>query len=273
MLKRDENTQILHSDLLGAKVKLVRATIRQGLYTGHTAGLCSDKVQCNLVIIKRGYAEAFQAFCQSNPIPCPIVGISAVGDPKLTMLGKSIDIRTDVPRYRVYKYGKLIEERTSIAELWQNDFVSIAIGCSFSFESALMKSGIPMRHIDENVTVPMYKTNIATQPAGPFNGPTVVSMRPIKSTDLELVKDVCKSYPFAHGGPLHVGTPSKIGIADVANPDWGDAVPIRDGEVPAFWACGVTSQVAITNACPEICITHAPGAMLITDQNEISIKK
>lgn len=260
-----------HSDLSGAEAEVVKGAIRRNDYSGHTAGLCAGLLQCNLVILPAAFAEDFRAFCRNNPIPCPLLGVSEPGRPQIAALGEGMDLRTDLPLYRVYERGRCTEEQRDIRDLWRPDFVAFAIGCSFTFEDALMAAGIEMRHVEENVTVPMFRTGIPTTPSGAFHGPTVVSMRPIKREEVERVREISAAYPHAHGAPLHVGDPAEIGIGDLSRPDWGHAVSIRADEVPVYWGCGVTTQVAIANACPEICITHAPGAMLITGISDCAV--
>ncbi len=259
-----------HSFLANAEPELVRSSIRQNQYSGHTAGLCDGLLQCNLVILPKDSAAEFQHFCEENTVFCPLLGKSTVGEPRIKALGPSIDLRTDLPLYNIYKNGKLVGTQSDVEDLWRHEFVAFAIGCSFTFERALLSEGISMRHIEQNLTVPMYKTNIQTKQLGAFGGPAVVSMRPIKVPDIQKVKDICEHYPHAHGVPIHVGYPADIGINNIDKPEWGSAVSIADNELPVFWGCGVTSQVAITNAAPDICITHAPGAMLITDIDELS---
>jgi len=259
-----------HTKLANASPSEVMLAIRLGNYAGHTAGLCEGLLQCNLVILPHASADDFYQFCQQNRVFCPLLAKSSVGAFNIESLGKDIDLRTDLPRYNVYEKGLLIESISDINSLWQDDFVAFAIGCSFTFERALLSAGIGMRHIEQNVTVPMYKTNIETNAFGDFGGPAVVSMRPIKTSEIEKTNSVCEHYTHAHGVPIHVGDPSEIGISDINKPDWGDAVTIEENEITAFWGCGVTSQVAVTNAAPPICITHAPGAMLITEIDELS---
>jgi uncharacterized protein YcsI (UPF0317 family) len=246
-------------------VRQARAAIRSGAFTSHTSGLARDHVQGNVVILPQALAGDFLRYCQLNPKPCPVLAVSEPGDPMLPRLGADIDIRTDVPRYRVWRRGELIDEPTDLCGLWRDDLVTFVIGCSFSFEQALLDAGLSMRHIDQNRNVAMYRTNIATQPAGPFHGPLVVSMRPLKAKAAIRAIQVTSRFPDVHGAPVHLGDPSLIGIADLAHPDYGDAVDVMPDELPVFWACGVTPQAAIKQACPEFCITHAPGAMLITD--------
>lgn len=248
-----------------APVEEVRARIRSGAYRGHTAGLGLGKLQCNLAILPAALADDFYEFCTANPKPCPLVGVSRPGDPALPALGPDIDIRTDVPGYNVYRHGDLDGRRTHLTGLWRDDFVAFALGCSFTFERALLDAGIPLRHIATNRTVAMYRTDMETTSAGRFGGGMVVSMRPVRETDIAAVKEISGRYPHAHGAPVHVGDPSAIGIGDLETPDWGDPVGIEPGEVPVFWACGVTPQNALARARPEICVTHTPGSMLITD--------
>jgi uncharacterized protein YcsI (UPF0317 family) len=242
-----------------------RAEIRAGRHATHTSGLADDHVQGNLVILPQALANDFLRFCQRNPKPCPVLAVSEPGDPMLPTLGHDIDIRSDVPRYRVWRRGELVDEVTDIGTLWRDDLVSFVIGCSFSFEQALLDAGVPLRHVAQNRNVAMYRTSIATVPAGPFHGPMVVSMRPLKAADAIRAVQVTSRFPSVHGAPVHLGDPALIGIADITRPDYGDAVDVMPDELPVFWACGVTPQAAITQARPEFCITHAPGAMLITD--------
>lgn len=259
-----------YTSLAAASTDVVRSTIRQNKYAGHTAGLCDGLLQCNLVILPEKYAADFEDFCTANPIPCPLVGKSKVGEFFIENLGREIDLRTDLPLYNIHQNGKFIRSERDIAAIWRDDLVAFAIGCSFTFERALIAAGISMRHIEEDVTVPMFKTSVETQGVGPFAGPTVMSMRPIKTSDLDTVHDICRSYPHAHGVPLHVGNPSAIGISNLATPEWGAEVTINEDELPVFWGCGVTTQAALELAQPELCITHAPGAMLITKIDEKS---
>jgi uncharacterized protein YcsI (UPF0317 family) len=248
-----------------ASVAEARAAIRRGAWTAHTSGLARDHVQGNVVILPKALADDFLRYCQRNPKPCPVLAVSEPGDPRLPTLGADIDIRSDVPRYRVWRRGELVEEPTDIAALWRDDLVTFVIGCSFSFEQALLDAGLSLRHIDENRNVAMFRTNIATVPAGPFHGPMVVSMRPLRASETIRAIQVTSRFPDVHGAPVHVGDPALIGIADLSHPDYGDAVEVLPDELPVFWACGVTPQAAIAEAKPDFCITHAPGAMLITD--------
>ncbi len=243
----------------------VRAQIRSCAYQGHTAGLGGNTLQANLAILPKAYALDFMRFCQRNPKPCPVVGVSDTGNPMLTTLGNDIDVRSDIPAYYVYRHGVLAETVHDLHDIWQDDFVSFALGCSFTFEHALQQAGIAVWHIENNTTVPMYKTNIQTVPSGPFEGPMVVSMRAIPDERIDEVAEISSQFQMAHGRPVHWGNPAKIGIADIAAPDWGDPAPVPKGTSPMFWACGVTPQAAIMHAKPPISITHKPGHMLITD--------
>ncbi|MGO3929670.1 putative hydro-lyase [Rhodopseudomonas pseudopalustris] len=230
-----------------------------------TAGVAPGFVQGNLAILPEKFAAAFHRFCQLNPKPCPIIGMSDVGNPQIPALGLDLDIRTDLPRYRVWRDGELIEEPTDVMAHWRDDLVAFVIGCSFSFEEALLADDIPIRHIERKVRVPMYRTNIACAPAGPFAGPMVVSMWPLKPADAIRAVQITSRFPSVHGAPVHIGLPQSIGIADIANPDYGDPVPIAPDELPVFWACGVTPQAVIAAAKVPFAITHAPGLMLVTD--------
>ena len=230
-----------------------------------TSGIANGYVQGNLAILPEKQAADFHRFCQLNPKPCPIIGISDVGNPKIPSLGIDLDIRTDLPRYRVWRNGEVIDEPTDIMAHWRNDLVAFVIGCSFSFEEALMAEGLPIRHIEREVRVPMYRTNIQCHSAGPFAGPMVVSMRPFKPKDAIRAVQITTRFPSVHGAPVHLGHPHSIGIADIARPDYGDPVPVADDEIPVFWACGVTPQAVIAAAKLPFAITHAPGLMLVTD--------
>jgi uncharacterized protein YcsI (UPF0317 family) len=243
----------------------VRQAIRQGRWTSHTSGVAQDRVQGNVVILPQQEANDFLRFCQRNPKPCPLLAVSEPGEAMLPTLGRDIDIRTDVPMYRVWRDGELVEERADIQALWRDDLVTFVIGCSFSFEQALMEAGLRLRHVDQGKNVAMYRSNMQTLAAGPFHGPMVVSMRPLKAADAIRAVQVTSRFPQVHGAPVHLGDPSLIGIADLSQPDYGDAVEVLPDELPVFWACGVTPQAAIRQARPPLCITHAPGAMLITD--------
>jgi uncharacterized protein YcsI (UPF0317 family) len=243
-----------------------RLLIRSGVHHGPTSGLAPGYVQGNLAILPQALAADFRSFCELNPKPCPLIGTSAPGDWRVPELGDDIDIRRDLPRYRVWRNGELVAEPETLDEYWRNDLVTFVIGCSFSFEEALIADGIEMRHIERGSNVPMYRTNIATQAAGPFHGPMVVSMRPMKPADAIRAVQITTRFPAVHGAPVHIGKPKMIGISDIMKPDYGDAVPVNDDELPVFWACGVTPQSVIATMKPEFCITHYPGTMLVTDR-------
>lgn len=261
-------SDVSHSVLISASAKEVRGAIRAGDYAGHTAGLAAGKLQCNLAILPERYALDFLRFCQRNPKPCPVVGVSDSGNPLLPTLGHNIDIRTDVPKYRVFRNGTLSEEVTDISDAWTDDMVTVALGCSFTFENALLRNGVPVRHLETGKNVPMYRSNIDLVPAGRFSGKMVVTMRPIPAGLVDQAREISRRYPQAHGAPIAVGDPADIGISDLSSPDWGDAVDIRDGEIPVYWACGVTPQNVLLDAELPLCITHAPGHMLIADVAE-----
>ncbi|MCZ8374748.1 MAG: putative hydro-lyase [Beijerinckiaceae bacterium] len=242
-----------------------RRAIRAGAYVGPTSGLAPGMVQGNLCILPKDLAADFLRFAQLNPKPCPIIGMSEPGSPLVPMLGGDIDLRTDLPRYRVWRDGELVDEPTDLIAHWRDDLVAFVIGCSFSFEEALIEDGIPLRHVSCGSNVAMYRTSIACMPAGPFAGPMVVSMRPLKPADAIRAVQITSRFPAVHGAPVHIGKPELIGIADLARPDYGDPVEIHDDELPVFWACGVTPQAVIAAARPDFAITHYPGSMLITD--------
>ena len=242
-----------------------RRMIRRGEYTGQTAGIVSEYVQGNLCILPRELATDFAAFCQRNPKPCPVIGIGAAGDPGLPQLG-DIDIRTDVPRYRVFERGSLVEEPTDLMRHWSEDLVSFVLGCSFSFERPLIDAGIPLQHWEDGRTVPMYSTSVDCVPAGPFRGKLVVSMRMLSPAHAIRAIQISSRFPAVHGAPVHIGLPEALGVADLMKPDFGDPPAATEGLLPVFWACGVTPQVVIEQARPRICITHKPGCMLITDR-------
>jgi uncharacterized protein YcsI (UPF0317 family) len=243
----------------------VRAACRSGEFTAHTSGLAAGFAQANLVVLPETDAFDFLLFCQRNPKPCPLLDVTAPGDPVPRKVAPSADLRTDLPRYRVWEHGRLVAEPTDICDQWRDDFVAFVIGCSFTFEAALLNAGVPVRHIELGCNVPMFRTNIACQPAGKFHGPLVVSMRPLTPANAIRAVQITSRYPAVHGAPVHVGLPEQIGISDLARPDFGDAVPVRDDELPVFWACGVTPQAALMAAKVPLAITHSPGCMFVTD--------
>jgi uncharacterized protein YcsI (UPF0317 family) len=242
-----------------------RLSIRSGEHAEHTSGMALGYAQGNVVILPAALADDFLRFCQSNPKPCPLLAVSQPGNPNLPALGADLDIRTDVPRYRVFRNGELVDEPTSIGWLWRDDLVTFVLGCSHSFEEALIADGLEVRNVSLGCSVTMFRTSIATTPAGRFRGPLVVSMRPFKPADAIRAIQITTRFPAVHGAPVHIGQPEAIGIRDLAQPDYGDAVPVAADELPVFWACGVTPQAVIAETRPEFCITHAPGCMLITD--------
>jgi len=242
-----------------------RRRIRSGQVTGNTAGLAPGNVQANLVVLPKALAADFLRFALANPKPCPVLAVSEPGEPAFPTLGADLDIRTDLPRYRVWRDGMLMEEPTDIAHVWRDDLVAFAIGCSFSFEDALIEDGIEMRHVTCGTNVPMYRTSIPCVTAGIFHGPLVVSMRPLKPAEAIRAVQITSRFPSVHGAPVHIGLPGLIGIEDLGRPDYGDPVAVAADELPVFWACGVTPQAAVAAARPDFCITHAPGSMLITD--------
>jgi uncharacterized protein YcsI (UPF0317 family) len=243
----------------------VRLRARSGEFDGTTAGLAMESMQANLVIVPKALAWDFLLFCQRNPRPCPVLEVLDCGswEPRETAPGA--DLRTDLPRYRVFEHGRLVDEPTDIRRWWRDDLVSFLLGCSFSFERAMRRAGLPLRHLEENKTVSMYRTSIRCKPAGPFESPLVVSMRPLTPMQAVKAAAITSRYPLAHGAPVHAGDPAAIGIHALDQPDYGDAVSIRSDEVPVFWACAVTPQAAIGHARPPLAITHAPGRMFITD--------
>ncbi|MBE5972487.1 MAG: putative hydro-lyase [Lachnoclostridium sp.] len=238
--------------------------IRSGEIDYPTAGMCGGYAQANLVILPKEYAVDFKEFAEKNPQPCPVLEIIE-GTPTIHDMGEGANVVTDIPKYFVYKDGVKVDEVTDASPYWKEDSVAFLIGCSFSFEEALLQVGIDVRHISMGCNVPMYKTNIECEKAGVFQGPMVCSMRPMTPEDAKVAAEITGRYPNVHGAPIHMGDPSVIGIADVNNPDYGDAVEIREGEIPVFWACGVTPQAAVERVKPPLVITHAPGHMFITN--------
>lgn len=249
-----------------------RKKIRRGEITTPTAGLCPGYAQGNLVILRRELAYDFLLFAMRNPRPCPILAVSDAGSRSLNELGENIDIARDIPKYRIYRQGQLEGEYQDIDAFWEKDFVSFLIGCSFSFEAELLEQGIPVRHIEENCNVPMYKTNIPCRPSGVFRGNMVVSMRPMTREQAIRAAVITGQMPRVHGAPVHMGEPEEIGIKDLDTPDFGTRVTIGKEEIPVFWPCGVTPQNVVMEAKPELVITHAPGHMLITDIKNSQLK-
>jgi uncharacterized protein YcsI (UPF0317 family) len=245
-----------------------RKAIREGKWPKPTSGLCRGRVQANLVILPKDWAYDFLVFAQRNPKPCPVLDVTEPGDPEPRIVAPGADLRTDIPKYRIWKDGRLAAEPANITEYWRDDLVAFLLGCSFSFEGALVEAGVPVRHMELGLNVPMYQTNIPCKPAGRLSGPMVVSMRPIPHALVPKAVLCTGRFPAVHGAPVHIGDPEAIGIADVNRPDFGQAVPIHEGETPVFWACGVTPQAALMASKPPFAITHAPGHMFLCDPKD-----
>jgi uncharacterized protein YcsI (UPF0317 family) len=259
-------------DLQNATGAEVRQAARRGEWDQPTAGLARGFVQANLVAVPRDLAFDFLLFCQRNPKPCPLLDVTEPGSTEARWAAPGADIYTDVPRYRVYEHGELVEEPAKLTARRRNDLVGFLLGCSFTFEHALLEAGVPVRHIEQGRNVPMYRTNRACRPAGVFHGPLVVSMRPMTPAQAIVATRVCSRFPRAHGAPVHFGNPQAIGIRDLCRPDFGDAVEIRPGEIPVFWACGVTPQAAAMEARPPLLMTHKPGHMFVTDLRDADLE-
>lgn len=249
----------------------VRDACRRGAWTGQTAGLAPGFAQANLVVLPEEYAFEFLLFCQRNPKPCPILEVTEPGQTFAPRFAPTADLRTDLPKYRVWRNGELIAEPNEVAGLWQKDFVSFLIGCSFTFEAALLDAQIPLRHIEQSRNVPMYRTEKECDSAGRFAGPLVVSMRPMTPEQAIDASRITSRYPGVHGSPIHLGDPKALGISDLDRPDFGESVDMQSGEIPVFWACGVTPQCALLSARPPIAITHAPGCMFVTDRRDAEL--
>jgi len=246
-------------------VQEIRAAIERGEWRKPTSGLAPGFTQANVVILPKKYAFDFLLFCGRNEKPCPVVDVCESGVIAPPIAGPGADIRTQIPRYRVYRHGALEQETDHIRDFFTDDMVTFLLGCSFSFEQELLDNGVPVRHIELDRNVPMYITNRECRPAGVFSGPMVVSMRPIPQDMADKAASITAKYRKAHGAPIQIGNPEALGIKDLQKVDFGDPPEIRPGEVPVFWACGVTPQMALQRAKPELVITHAPGYMFITD--------
>jgi uncharacterized protein YcsI (UPF0317 family) len=251
----------------------IRALIRRGELTRPTCGLVPGYTQANVAILPEELAFDFFLFCQRNPKPCPVLEVLEPGKYEPVLTAPGADIRVDVPRYRIYQNGKLTGEEREITKYWRRDLVTFLLGCSFTFESALLRAGISLRHIEQGTNVAMYVTNIETVPAGVFSGPLVVSMRPILRTKVVRAVQITSRFPMVHGAPVHIGDPERIGITDLSRPDYGDPLEIKPDEVPVFWACGVTPQAVALKSKPSLMITHSPGHMFLTDlrDEELSV--
>jgi len=245
--------------------KVLRDYIRNDRLVRPTSGMAKGFTQANLVVLPKDLAFDFLVFAQRNPKPCPVLDVTEVGSPEPKLVAPGADLRYEIPKYRIYAHGQLVDEVLNLEKYWRDDLVAFLLGCSFTFEAALLDAGIPVRHIEENCNVPMYITNIECVPAGVFSGPTVVSMRPVAREKVIRAVQVTSRFPAVHGAPVHIGDPEAIGIKDLSRPDFGDAVTIKPGEVPVFWACGVTPQAVAMKVKPELVITHAPGHMFICD--------
>jgi uncharacterized protein YcsI (UPF0317 family) len=254
--------------MLDAGPAELRAAVRAGEWTEPTAGLCPGFTQANVVALPEADAFDFLRFCVANPKPCPVLDVTDPGSPEPARTAPGADLRTDVPRYRVWRDGELVEEPTDAREHWRDDLVGFLIGCSFTFERALLADGLPIRHLEQGVNVPMYRTSRDCVPAGRFSGPLVVSMRPMLPAQAIRATQITSRYGPVHGAPVHVGEPAELGIHNLGAPDYGDPVELRAGELPVFWACGVTPQAVAVASRPELMITHAPGHMFVTDERD-----
>jgi uncharacterized protein YcsI (UPF0317 family) len=250
-----------------------RRLAREGHLTTHTSGLAPGYLQANLVVVPHHLAFDFLLFCRRNPKPCPLLDVTDPGCPEPARVAPGADLRTDLPRYRVYRYGELIDEPADLRSWWREDLVAFLLGCSFTFENALLSADLPVRHLEQGRNVPMFRTSIPCVPAGVFRGPLVVSMRPLLPHQADEATRICRGFPLAHGAPVHVGDPAAIGIRDVSRPDFGEAVDVRAGEVPVFWACGVTPQAVAMQARPPLLLTHAPGHMFVTDVRDSELER
>lgn len=248
-----------------AAAREARIRYRNGLVTP-SAGVAPGMTQANLIALPRDWAYDFLLYAQRNPKACPVLDVSDAGSPH-TVLAEGADLRTDLPLYRIWRDGKLAEEVSDATAAWaeHTDMVTFLIGCSFTFETGLQEAGIEVRHIADGCNVPMYRTNRACRPAGRLHGEMVVSMRPIPADRVAEAAGISGRYPSVHGAPVHIGEPDRLGIKDLQAPDFGDAVRIEPGEVPVFWACGVTPQAAVMASGVPFAITHSPGHMFITD--------
>jgi uncharacterized protein YcsI (UPF0317 family) len=249
----------------------VRQACREGIWTAPTSGLAQGFVQANLVVLPKENAFDFLLFCLRNPQPCPLLGVTEAGQVEPVELAPGADLRTDLPCYAVYQDGVKVDEPVNLIDYWRDDLVSFLLGCSFTFETAMDQAGLPLRHLEEKVNVPMFKTNRLNRRAGIFEGELVVSMRPLLPEHIDQAVSLSARMPLAHGAPVHIGDPAELGIVDISKPDFGDAVTIREGEVPVFWACGVTPQAAIMAARPTLALTHSPGHMFLTDMRDSDI--
>jgi uncharacterized protein YcsI (UPF0317 family) len=243
----------------------IRAAIRSGTLTRTTAGLAPDYVQANLAVLPREQAYDFLLFCQRNPQSCPLLEVTDVDSAEPMRVAPGADLRTDIAKYRIYRNGEIVDEVTDATPYWRDDLVAFLLGCSFTFEQAMVQAGVRLWHLEHEKAVAMWRTSIPCRPAGVFHGPMVVSMRPIRPGDLAKAVTASARFPGAHGAPIHVGDPAAIGIADIDTPDYGDAQHFAPGDIPVFWACGVTPQAVALASKPPFMITHSPGNMFVTD--------
>ncbi len=231
-----------------------------------TAGVAPGLTQANMIVLPRDWAFDFLLYAQRNPKACPVLDVTDAGSVS-TVLAPGADLRTDLPLYRIWRDGKLAEEVPDASAAWaeHSDLVAFLIGCSFTFETPLVEAGIDVRHITDGTNVPMYLTDQPCRPAGRLKGNLVVSMRPIAPERVADAAMISGRFPAVHGSPVHIGAPERLGISDLAKPDFGDVVRIEPGEVPVFWACGVTPQAAVMASGVPFAITHSPGHMFVTD--------
>lgn len=233
-------------------------------HTGPTTGLADGYAQANLIAVPKDWAYEVLLFTQRNPKPCPVLDVTDEGG-TTTTLANNADLMRHIPRYRIWHDGELVDEPTDATAHWRPDLVAFLIGCSFSFETALKDNGIPLRHVEQQRNVPMYVTNRECRPAGRLHGPMVVSMRYIPEALVDKAAELTARMPAVHGAPVHIGDPTALGITDPDKPDFGDPTDPHPGDVPVFWACGVTPQAAVMASRPPFAITHAPGHMFVTD--------
>ena len=253
-------------DLTTMSGKDVRMASRTGKFVQPTSGVAPDIVQTNVVILPKDVAFEFLVFCQRNPKPCPVIEVLEAGQTEAVISSPESDIRRDVPMYRVYRYGEVVDQPINIIDYWRDDLVTFLLGCSFTFEHALIRNGVHLPYYGTDKNVAMYKTNIQTTPAGPFSGPMVVTHRWVPRNKVVRAVQATSRFPAVHGAPIHIGAPAEIGITDLSKPDFGDPwEPQSDSDVSMFWACGVTPQAVAMASKPELIITHAPGYMFVTD--------
>ena len=270
-LARSEQYEVMAMQVstLPAVPAELRELIRRGELVRPTGGFAPGHVQANLAVLPRDAAFDFLLFCQRNPKPCPLLEVVEAGSSEPRLMAPGADLRTDLGLYKVYEYGEMVAEVEDVSEFWRDDLVSFLLGCSFSFESALMEVGIDLPHIERGINVSMFITDVQTASAGVFSGPMVVSMRSIPRDKVVKAVQVTSRFPAVHGAPVHIGDPAAIGIRDVSVPDLGDPTDIHEGDVPVFWACGVTPQAVAMSSKPPLMITHSPGHMFITDKKDV----